>query len=68
MIWTRTESQYPPKDTPIIWIDPDGLEVAGQWLGGAVWMPDGSAMYVYYRPDLWRPQRGRCNDDFPDCR
>jgi hypothetical protein len=52
--FTPTEAAMPPKDAQIEWVAPDGQVVAGKWLGGAVWMPSGSKMYVYYRPAFWR--------------
>jgi len=46
----------PPKDTTIEWIAPSGDgPIRGRWCGGAIWMLEGSDMYVYYRPVSWRP-------------
>lgn len=52
----RVEDRMPPKDTTIEWIAPSGDgPIRGRWCGGAIWMLEGSDMYVYYRPVSWRP-------------
>ena len=53
-LWTRTDSQLPPKGTLIDWISPSGIQDRGRFLGGIVWLPENSSMYVYYRPERWR--------------
>lgn len=55
--FTRVADLMPPKDALIDWITPGGEIVRGRWLGGAVWMPEGSSMYVlyvHYKPLSWR--------------
>ena len=52
--YTSVRDAMPPKDTPIEWITPGGRVERGKWAGGAVWFPEGSSMYVYYTPALWR--------------
>lgn len=52
--WTLTDQQLPPKGALIEWISPAGIHERGKWLGGLIWMPEGSTMYVYYCPEFWR--------------
>lgn len=52
--FTRVQDKLPPRNTLIEWITPSGEIVRGKWCGGAVWYPEGSAMYVYYTPLSWR--------------
>ena len=52
--FTRTDEKLPPKNKLIEWVSPGGLHVRGKWQGGAVWFPEGSSMYVYYTPLMWR--------------
>lgn len=52
--YTPTSRDLPPKNVPIEWISPGGVIVRGKYQGGAVWLPDGSPMYVYYTPAYWR--------------
>ena len=54
MSYTLTESDRPEKGKPIEWISPNGEVVRGKYIGGAVWMPEGSNMYVYYTLIMWR--------------
>jgi hypothetical protein len=51
---TDDVSSHPPKYVLIEWITPSGQIVRGKWLGGIVWMPEGSSTYVYYQPISWR--------------
>lgn len=53
--WTPTQQQLPTKGQKIEWISPGGLHERGKYLGGVIWMPEGSPMYVYYTPQFWRP-------------
>lgn len=52
--YTRLTTNYPPRNVPIEWITPSGEAVRGKWLGGMIWMPENSDMYVYYTPLSWR--------------
>ncbi len=52
--WTRTSDRLPDKQRDIIWISPGGIQSRGQYLGGAVWMPEGSDCYVCYTPEFWQ--------------
>lgn len=53
--WFRTSDRRPLKGQRIEWISSGGERERGVFLGGAVWMPEGSDMYVYYTPERWRP-------------
>jgi hypothetical protein len=52
--FTLLKDAYPPKNVLIEWITPSGQMQRGRWLGGMVWMPENSPMYVYYTPISWR--------------
>lgn len=52
--YKRTERELPPKSVPIEWIEPSGRVVRGKFLGGAIWLPEGSSMYGYSTPVFWR--------------
>ena len=52
--WTRTDTALPAIGRLIEWISPGGIQSRGKFHGGAVWFPEGSNMYVYYRPEFWR--------------
>ena len=52
--WTRTDRELPREGSKVVWISPGGIEEHGTYIGGAVWMPDGSDVYVYYTPEFWR--------------
>lgn len=52
--WTPTAQQLPAVGQLIEWISPGGIHTRGKFLGGLIWMPEGSDMYVYYKPEFWR--------------
>lgn len=53
--WTPYKhTNLPRKDSSVEWIAPSGEVVRGKYLGGVVWMPEGSEAYVYYVPVFWR--------------
>jgi len=52
--FTSVSVAMPPKGALIEWITPSGQIERGRWEGGAVWFPEGSDMYVYYKPLSWR--------------
>lgn len=52
--FTPTTDGLPPVDAKIEWISPSGQIVRGVFYGGAVWLPEGSDVYVYYQPVFWR--------------
>lgn len=54
MTWNDPKQCMPSKDTKVIWIDPLGHEVKGKFCGGVVWIPEGSSMYIYYTPKMWK--------------
>lgn len=55
MSWIPTAQRLPEKNQKVEWISPGGLQDRGTFLGGLIWMPEGSTMYVYYTPVMWRP-------------
>lgn len=52
--WFLYDQEKPERDRNVEWIAPDGRQVRGKFLGGCIWMPDGSNTYVYYTPVFWR--------------
>lgn len=56
--FTDGGGEFPEKNRAIRWIAPSGEVVEGAFLGGSVWMPAGSAMYVYYTPTFWQYVEG----------
>jgi len=54
--WIRTTDRFPQPGASVDWISPGGEQVdGGTFEGGVVWFPPGSAMYIYYTPEFWRP-------------
>lgn len=57
--WIPTRLKLPEPNTRVDWIAPSGEQVnGGAYVGGAVWYPPGSNMFVYYKPEFWRPAAG----------
>lgn len=54
MSWVKCSDRLPSKGHKIEWISPSYEIVKGNFIGGCVWMPDGSNCYVYYLPLAWR--------------
>lgn len=52
--WTPYSAGLPPKGQRVEWITPSGHVVRGTFIGGLIWMPEGSSMYVYCTPTYWR--------------
>ena len=52
--YMRTDRKLPAKNAAVEWISPSGEVVRGKYLGGVVWLPEGSSMYVYYTPEFWK--------------
>lgn len=52
--WIPVACERPPVNRRIEWISPSGEVVIGKYLGGVIWMPEGSSVYVYYTPIYWR--------------
>jgi hypothetical protein len=55
MDWIPVSSRLPERGQRIEWISPGGTHQRGTFIGGVIWMPEGSEMYVYYTPTYWRP-------------
>ena len=52
--WNPLKNTAPRRGSKVEWIAPSGAHVKGTFVGGVVWIPDGSDMYVYYTPVYWR--------------
>lgn len=53
--WTPVSAgMMPAKGVLIRWLSPGGDVLIGRYLGGIVWMPEGSSAYVYYTPTYWQ--------------
>jgi hypothetical protein len=44
----------PAKGQKVEWLTPSGEVVRGTYVGGVIWMPEGSGVYIYYTPTYWR--------------
>ena len=54
-MWIKPEDKMPDKGDTVTWIAPDGREVNGT-CNGTLWFPEGTGMYIYYYPTLWKPR------------
>jgi hypothetical protein len=52
--WIPYGERLPEKNQMVEWLTPSGEIVRGKYLGGVIWMPEGSGMYIYYTPTNWR--------------
>lgn len=55
--WIPTRERMPLANERVRWISPGGCVEVGTFLGGWLWLPQGSTMpmYVYYTPVFWQP-------------